>query len=213
MSILYWFANPVFYERVLRKPSLSVWCANSQLSGRRDFQKALPGGESAQKHCCLTAPFKRKLPSNLVKYFAIAAQFFMLFLTLAFLKPYTSSGRTAIVVYKVPHNYSEHLGYSDTTLNYCCFVLWMFAIGKKYLIIGSDNGSIGNRDEMHSVYSQRRIFIEEVWSAELGSGAQVPAKPCSWVCVSPVPSTSTSFCSFPTAFESCSMKCVFWKLE
>lgn len=64
----------------------------------------------------LTAPFGRELPSNLVKYFAIAAQFFMLFLTVAFFKPYTSSGRTATVVYKVPHNYSEHLGYNNTTL-------------------------------------------------------------------------------------------------
>lgn len=52
-----------------------------------DFHKALPGGEAAQEHCCLTAPFERKLPGEVVKYFAIAAQFFMLFLTLAFLKP------------------------------------------------------------------------------------------------------------------------------
>lgn len=57
---------------------------------------ALPGGEAAWEHCCLTAPFERKLPSNMVNYFAIAAQFFMLFLTLVFLKLYTSTTATVL---------------------------------------------------------------------------------------------------------------------
>lgn len=207
MSILYGFANSVFYECVWRKPSLSVQCTNSQLSGRHDFQKALPGGEWAQEHRCLTAPFGRKLPSNLVKYFAIAAQFFMLFLTLAFLKPYTSSGRTATVVYKVPHNYSEHLGCNNTTLNYCCFVYECVWNRKKMLIIGLDNGSIGRRWDALFVYCWRRVFMQEVWSAEFAWEAQVLAKPRSWVCVSPVPSTSTCFLFLPKHLKAVAWMC------
>lgn len=45
------------------------------------------------------------------------------------------------------------------------------------LIIGSDNGSIGKRWNTLFAYSQRRVFMEEMCSAELAAGAQVPAKP------------------------------------
>lgn len=48
---------------------------------------------------------------------------------------------------------------------------------KEMLITGSDNGSIGKRWDALFAYSRRRVFMEEVCSAEFVAGAQVPSKP------------------------------------
>lgn len=53
----------------------------------------------------------------------------------------------------------------------------MNVFGMVMLIVGSDNGSIGKRRNALFAYSQRRIFMEELGSAEFATGAQVPAKP------------------------------------
>lgn len=39
------------------------------------------------------------------------------------------------------------------------------------LIVGSDNGSIGKRQDALFAYSHRRVFMEEVGSAEFATGA------------------------------------------
>lgn len=48
---------------------------------------------------------------------------------------------------------------------------------KEMLIIGSDNGSIRKRWDALFAYSQRRVFMEEVYPEEFAAGAQVPSKP------------------------------------
>lgn len=101
----------------------------------------------------------------MVKYFAIAAQFLMLFLTLAFLKPYTSSSGTASGVVRERSSRdkwcltdSEHNSAAIYKLLLLCFTS-MFGLenNPKNVVIG------GARAGVHFVfaYSQRRIFVEE----------------------------------------------------